>query len=1458
MKSILKIFIIICAPLAVLGQSKNISKVEVPLVPVTDPAVVGTLPSESVSRNIQYTDALGRPIQQLSLGATPAGNDIISSGSINDLGRQEKGYLPYVGNTGDGDYQTNWLTDLNNFYNGQNTIPAENKPFSKVVYEASTRGKVEKAFGVGSYYINNNKYSTTKTGTSGKVEIKKWVINGSELTADTFFDEGELFYQEVITNEGKRVRTYTDLDGKLILKGIYEGEEQRTYQVSECLRDFETGKCLTPPITETITVETWKETRYVYDQYNNLKFILTPLLTNQDAISASDLNTYAFQFKHDTEGRITESKKPGAGWEYIIYDQWGRPVLQQDARLRQDGLWSFVKYDQFDRVVLSGVFNTGLSRSELRTEALAHTVAYEIKSANSIGYSLNRTYPTSISESDLLSITHYDDYNFLLNASWDTDGHIFSFASPSGFNETTTSLTLNDYATGNKVRILDTDTWLNSVSYFNVDGELVQVVAENHLSGVDRISFQYDFKGQLIKSLLNHSSNTDAVSILEEFEYDHSGRLLNTYHTIDNGARTLLANYAYNELGQVIENNLHGLSSNEYLQSIDYSYDIEGRLRTINNAQLSVSPVNNDANDLFGMELVFGDEALNVEGTAIDLNYDGQITAMKWNTDFPDDGKKQQIYGYKYDDENQLTNAYYASGSSYTSEAGLFSVKNVVYDRNGNIESLKRYGKLNGSKELLDDLTLTYSGNKLVKVEDAGSEQGFNNGTTGIDDYGYDNAGNMKYDLNRSITNIQYNILNLPTSITHDNKRIDYIFDATGNKISTKYLNGGDLEKSIDQVGGIQYVDGKIVSIGTDYGTAIKIDDNFYYEYQLSDHLGNNRVSFGMLPETFVYQATMEDAYSSTEVSHFDNIVSTKSFVPDFNRTVPSKDVTNPSNVATLNGGNNAVGPAKVLEVNAGDKISMKVFASYINSTEGNTALISDLAGAVTSSMNMLADAELLGSISSLNSAIPGFSAGVDTHENVPKAYLNYIYLDENFANPQFGYHEVTDKAKNSFMELSIDIESPGKGFIFIYVANESTVPSADVYFDDLTIVHQSVNSAMQITHAADYYPFGMPSNLYKNQVLTDVMYLYQSKKLEEEINLYDFHARLYDPGTGRFLAVDPAGQFASPYNGMGNNPILGIDPDGRVWHIVIGAAVGGTINLLTNLDNIDSFGEGFAAFGVGAAVGGATAACGTCGGAVAIALGGGALIGATNNVIAQTGDGVGLDGVNWGDVGMSAAVGGISGVASYGAGTWASNNLASPLINSWNVQSPVFSAFINGTISGGVGGYAGGFTAGYALTGDLSAANKYGFSGLKTGASLGGGIASASAYYSATKQGISPWTGKAMPTKFQADNTNYLRKFASSKGWERGPNKNVETYGVYGEDGNFSWRIKIKQQGSFRVGLKSGSNVPRASVRLAEGLYFDPFINQTVPASQGNHIPLQQSYPKVQPAPVKINWWWR
>lgn len=59
----------------------------------------------------------------------------------------------------------------------------------------------------------------------------------------------------------------------------------------------------------------------------------------------------------------------------------------------------------------------------------------------------------------------------------------------------------------------------------------------------------------------------------------------------------------------------------------------------------------------------------------------------------------------------------------------------------------------------------------------------------------------------------------------------------------------------------------------------------------------------------------------------------------------------------------------------------------------------------------------------------------------------------------------------------------------------------------------------------------------------------------DHSLNIYDFHARGYDPVIGRTWQLDPHAEnyfSLSPYSWVANNPILMIDPDGKdflIWY---------------------------------------------------------------------------------------------------------------------------------------------------------------------------------------------------------------------------------------------------------------------------------------------------------------------
>lgn len=100
----------------------------------------------------------------------------------------------------------------------------------------------------------------------------------------------------------------------------------------------------------------------------------------------------------------------------------------------------------------------------------------------------------------------------------------------------------------------------------------------------------------------------------------------------------------------------------------------------------------------------------------------------------------------------------------------------------------------------------------------------------------------MTKDLNKNISSIQYNLLNLPSKITYqDGRMINYVYSATGTKLSVTYTNGGTTTNN-QYCGNMLYENGTLKQILIDGGYITFNGSTPQYHFYLKDHLGNNRV----------------------------------------------------------------------------------------------------------------------------------------------------------------------------------------------------------------------------------------------------------------------------------------------------------------------------------------------------------------------------------------------------------------------------------------------------------------------------------------------------------------------------------------------------------------------------------------------------------------------------------------
>ncbi len=101
----------------------------------------------------------------------------------------------------------------------------------------------------------------------------------------------------------------------------------------------------------------------------------------------------------------------------------------------------------------------------------------------------------------------------------------------------------------------------------------------------------------------------------------------------------------------------------------------------------------------------------------------------------------------------------------------------------------------------------------------------------------YDINGNMVNHLDKGISNIAYNYLNLPSSITASIGNTDYVYRADGSKVKKVFGS-----KTTDYLDGFQYENGVLQFVPTSEGYYDLTKNKYIYNY--TDHLGNVRLSY--------------------------------------------------------------------------------------------------------------------------------------------------------------------------------------------------------------------------------------------------------------------------------------------------------------------------------------------------------------------------------------------------------------------------------------------------------------------------------------------------------------------------------------------------------------------------------------------------------------------------------------
>ena len=403
-------------------------------------------PVDSVFNTIRYFDGLGRPSQTIRQQWTDSTKkDFVQYFEYDNFGREQYKYLPYASTNNNGLYISTAKNDLKYFYNNQANVAHDTVPWVRTIYDNSPINRPLKIGGPGAVWkpdpnISADDHSVKyEYKTNSANDVLLFIVDATgqcKLTAGQYFSANTLVVS-VAKDENwassdwnnRKVMEFIDKLGRVILK-----------------RNFTDGNTY--------------NTYYVYDDFNNLRFVLPPEaihnFTPAPNAIISNNNQYIFVYKYDARNRMNVKIIPGADSIYMIYDFLDRLVLTQDGELRSLNKWKFIKYDALNRPVSTGVQQITGSRTTVQNAVNSYYISnpfYYFENITGIttspdhGYT-DHAYPTGIADTSYLTVTYYDDYGFISN----TTNFGYPVSPPSPYNSNVKLASPKGHVTGSYIK----------------------------------------------------------------------------------------------------------------------------------------------------------------------------------------------------------------------------------------------------------------------------------------------------------------------------------------------------------------------------------------------------------------------------------------------------------------------------------------------------------------------------------------------------------------------------------------------------------------------------------------------------------------------------------------------------------------------------------------------------------------------------------------------------------------------------------------------------------------------------------------------------------------------------------------------------------------------------------------------------------------------------------------------
>ncbi|RSC92196.1 DUF6443 domain-containing protein [Tenacibaculum singaporense] len=1046
--------------------------------------------------------------------------DIVTHFEYDEFGRQTKEYLPYATVSNGGAIITGDVATATNAYyqakhqqdfagvnlpevNAYSEKILENSPLNRVFEQAAPGKDWKKGSTYSSKGYTNNSHSIKfeyDANSSGEVKIYGVTTIFADNTYSPTLTGGTNNYpvgelSKTVTKD----ENWTTSDGNNHTTEEFKNKQRqvvlkRTYALVS-------------------GVETAHDTYYVYDDFGNLTYVLPPKSEAQtDKPTTIELNELCYQYVYDHRNRLVEKKIPGKGWEYIVYDKLDRPVLTQDAMMRRANSnssmdkWLFTKYDALGKVVYTGYIDNNSIRTALQNAANStnYTQFEKVTSKQTYGgadiYYTKTAVPNGVTQ--VYTINYYDTYIDL----------------PTGLGQTvttsygvTSTTQTKGLATVNKTRVLNTNNWITTVTYYDAKARPIYVYSKNdELGTIDIVETKLDdFTGKVLQTKATHTKGTNTpIVTVDRFEYDHMDRLVSQTQQINNQISKRIVKNRYDELGQ-LEAKLIGNGTRDGYKDVTSGI-------SISNDIITKTGGSGWAEGFATLGSIQADGYVEFTPTQLNKYYMAGLSATNTNAHY--NTIKYAIYirdTYKVHIYEQGS----SKGQKTTYKEGdVFRVERIGseihYKKNGETFYISQTPS---SGTLLGDISMYHTGAQIKDIKIVDNSKGLQKV-----DYAYNVRGWLK-NINADGKN-DNDLFNFTINYNKPQNGATPLFNGNISETSWSTLNTDTSTRSysyeFDALNRLVSATGNIDRYNL---SSVTYDKNGNIKTLVrKGHLNVGATSFGTMDDlTYTYDSgnKLLKIADSAPIDQFgfkdDALNTTADTANDYTYDANGNMLTDTNKGITSNITYNHLNLP--VQINVGGQLIKYTY---------------DASGAKLKKVSNGVTTEYAGNYRYVGGALKDF-----------KHTEGYVKKDGSSFNYVYSYTDHLGNVRLNYADLN----------------NDGVIQAATEILDEKNYypfggTHEGYNTAIN----GAYYPFG-----------------YNSKEENDENGLatLDFGARNYDKWAGRWMNLDPLAEKyynLSGYNFTANNPILYVDPNGK--EIIIS---GNTKTAMTQLAQIAATKQG-------------------------------------------------------------------------------------------------------------------------------------------------------------------------------------------------------------------------------------------------------------------------------------------